>query len=70
MDPELQGAIQEVLNLCPDGYAKAYAEAARGMDGHELYVQLLYIRANTSNWRGVDARRVKVVLDKYIRILK
>lgn len=62
---DVREAIEAVIKECPDEYAKAYAEASRGMIGHELNVQILYILSNTQYWRGERARSVKNVLKEF-----
>ena len=53
-------ACRETRSHCPDGYAKAYANA--GMElCDEAYVrtQCLYILGNMSHWRGELARQCR-----------
>lgn len=55
----------EVINFCPNEYAKAYAKAGLLMNGSEIPNQALYILSNTSNWRGEVARKTKAKLREY-----
>ena len=43
-------------------YAVYYCQAARGMSGHELAVQCLYILGNITHWRHPQAKEVRVQL--------
>lgn len=68
---EVKAAFQEVLNDCPNGFAKAYAKAGLGLTEREdVRVQILYVLDNTSSWRGEQARRVKNVLRQNLEALK
>lgn len=40
-------------------YAVAYAGAGRGMTGHDMKVQCLYILNNMTAWRGETAKAVR-----------
>lgn len=43
-------------------YAKAYARAGTGMQGHEAEVQALYILNNITHWRAPEAKEVRAAL--------
>lgn len=43
-------------------YAVNYCRAAKGMSGHELDVQILYILNNITSWRHPQAKEVRLVL--------
>ena len=48
---------------CPNGYAKAYAQAGLRMtDREEIRVQALYILSNMTGWRGEQATLVRTTL--------
>jgi hypothetical protein len=57
-------ACLAVRNKCPNQYAKTYAQAALdyNMQGHEGYVQSLYILNNITHWRGDEACQVRTFL--------
>lgn len=67
---DIQDAINLVLTLCKDEYAKAYAAASRGMTGKELYVQVLYITGNLATWRGDEARATKAYFKEWLKANK
>lgn len=48
-------------------YAVNYAHVGRHMEGHELYVQVLYVLNNITRWRGEVAKRVRGVLKQYVK---
>lgn len=48
-------------------YAVGYCQAALGMEGKELEVQILYILNNITHWRSVDAVDVRKTLRAYIK---
>lgn len=54
----------EAILRCPRAnvYAKAYAEAGRGMRGDAAKVQALYLLNNITGWRGETAKLVRPVL--------
>ena len=43
-------------------WAINYCKAAKGMSGHELDVQILYILNNISSWRHPQAKEVRAAL--------
>jgi len=43
-------------------WAVNYCRAAKGMSGHELDVQILYILNNIQSWRHPQAKEVRGVL--------
>ena len=47
-------------------YAINYANMGRYMEGHELYVQVLYVLGNMSRWRGDVAKNIRRVLKQYV----
>ena len=60
----LQEALATVLRDSNNGYAKAYADTAFGMNSNDpgLKTQLLYVLSNLQYWRGEQAKQVKAVL--------
>lgn len=64
-------AILAVRDECPNDCARTYARAAMAaatMYGtHGLRVQVQYILANTSHWRGERAREVKAALRAWLK---
>lgn len=68
---EVMKAFQEVLDDCPNGFAKAYAKAGLGLTEREdVRVQILYVLNNTQQWRGDQAKRVKNTLRQNLKALK
>ena len=60
--------LNRIMTLPDKGnipYAKAYAEAARGMTGTALDVQVLYVLCNLSHWIGEEARASKKILKSF-----
>ena len=56
-------ACRQVLQHCPNEYAKAYAKEGLKMVHHyEIKVQASYILSNLRWWRGTLARDVKAAL--------
>lgn len=46
-------------------YAVGYCEMSRGMSGHKLYIQVLYILGNISHWRHPMAKAVREILKAF-----
>jgi len=51
-------------------YAVNYAQLARHMVGHELYVQILYVLSNIQYWRGGESKATRDVLKQYVKEYK
>lgn len=63
---QFHNACREVINFCPNEYAKAYAKAGLHMNGSEMADQALYILSNLTHWRGDIARKTKAKLREYV----
>lgn len=48
-------------------YAVDYCKAAKGLTGHELEVQVLYILNNISHWRGAGSKEVRATLKAFTK---
>ena len=62
-----QEAIDVILSDKPRygtslNYAINYCKSAKGMTGHELDVQCLYILNNITTWRHPQAKEVRATL--------
>ena len=58
----IQDALQNVIDTCPNAYAVAYATEAMHTSLEDLPGQLLYVLSNTGSWRGPLAKESKIVL--------
>ena len=65
LDQIVQNKEQKALN-----YAVEYARLGRYMNGHDLYVQVLYVLNNMTHWRGDTAKEVRAVLKQYQKTYK
>ncbi len=64
-------ACEEILAACPNGYAKAYANAGLTLtDTHAQKVQALYILNNISGWRTPTAKTVREFLKEFSKELR
>lgn len=65
---------RSVLANCPDGYAKAYAQAGlenmHWFNEKDTKVQCLYILTNIHHWRGDEANRVRAALKQATSVTK
>ena len=55
----------KILRKCPNGYAKAYAQAGISVEGQEAKVQALYILNNITHWRGEEAKACRAWLKEF-----
>ncbi len=74
MDKITEEQVKEVLvdivinrDVKAVDYAVNYANMGRYMEGHELYVQVLYVLNNITHWRGEVAKRVRGTLKQYVK---
>ena len=70
MEQEVHKAIEVILSdkksyTTSLNYAVGYCKAAKGMSGHELKVQVLYILNNITHWRHPEAKNVRDTLKRY-----
>lgn len=65
---EVMGALQCILEECPNGYAKAYTlaylKAVEEFGAKGASMQIPYILGNMQHWRGEKARAVKATLKR------
>lgn len=75
MDLSARDALQTILEQPSKGrlieYAQTYARVAlsRKMEEGELRVQLMYVLANLTGWRGETARETKKTLKQAVETL-
>lgn len=74
MDKITEGQVQAALliivinrDVKAVDYAVNYANMGKYMEGHELYVQVLYVLGNITRWRGEVAKGVREVLKQYVK---
>jgi len=75
---ELRNLVMDVIGGCKDANAIAYGHALLNnpdtphgmMKGHDLIIQLVYMRTNMSHWKGEEGKAARAQVDAWIKGLQ